>query len=93
MKEGECMKQLMSSACDWLKDRGLLVMHVEQRYLQRAICSKPPMLQFYHLISLFDSAGFYEQPRSSTIFSEEWIVERRIRYPSTYPHRLVQPTG
>lgn len=45
-------EQLMKSSCDWLKDGGMLAMHVEQRYLPRAICERPPGF----IIALFDQA-------------------------------------
>ena len=61
-------EQLMKASCDWLRDGGMLAMHVEQRYLPRAICEKPSLLQFYHIISISDEA----QDRSSIMFQEEW---------------------
>ena len=38
----------MESASRWLKEGGLLVMHVEKRFLPRVITSPHFMLQFYH---------------------------------------------
>jgi len=39
--------QLMQAGCSWLKDGGILTMHVQQRYLPRAICEKPPLLHSF----------------------------------------------
>jgi hypothetical protein len=70
---GRLHEQIMESAANWLKDGGLLVMYAEQRYLTRALCwARPPMLRFYHIISLSDPGGFYQTPSSESIFSEEW---------------------
>ena len=60
---GRLHEQIMESAANWLKDGGLLVMYAEERYLTRALCwARPPMLRFYHIISLSDPGGFYQTP-------------------------------
>ena len=61
----------MQAGCSWLKDGGILTMHVQQRYIPRAICEKPPLLQFYHILSI--ESPYYEHVTSGrTIFQEEW---------------------
>ncbi|MGA8082241.1 MAG: hypothetical protein WCC17_01835 [Candidatus Nitrosopolaris sp.] len=47
-EEGRIHEKLMESASRWLKEGGLLVMHVEKRFLPRVITSPHFMLQFYH---------------------------------------------
>jgi len=70
---GRRHEQIVESAANWLKDGGLLVMYAEQRYLTWALCwARPPMLRFYHIISLSDPGGFYQTPSLDSIFSEEW---------------------
>jgi hypothetical protein len=85
---GRQYQQVMESCSDWLKDGGILAMHVEQRFLPRAICEKPPLLQFYDLLSVFDT-GFYELRPTRTIFSQE------IRHMVVYVKgvRDTQPTA
>jgi hypothetical protein len=59
--EGAIHEQLMKCASRWLKDGGLLAMHVEQRFLPRAIYERPPLLQFHRLLSLdYAVLPFYE---------------------------------
>jgi DNA methylase len=71
--EGERIhEQLMECASSWLKEGGLLVMYVEQRFLARAICTRPPMLQFYHVLSVLPSGIDLQQPSRKTRFTEEW---------------------
>jgi hypothetical protein len=65
-ESGRQYQQLMESSSNWLKDGGMLAMHVEQR----AICEKPPLLQFYDMLSVFET-GFYEHRPSRTIFQRE----------------------
>jgi hypothetical protein len=67
---GRIYEQLMECASSWLKDGGLLVMYVEQRFLARAICTRPPMLQFYHVLSILPSGIDFQQ--RNTRFTEEW---------------------
>jgi hypothetical protein len=69
---GRIHEQLMECASSWLKDGGLLVMYVEQRFLGRAICTRPPMLQFYHVLSVLPSGIDFQQPSRNTMFTEEW---------------------
>jgi hypothetical protein len=69
---GRIYEQLMECASSWLKDGGLLVMYVEQRFLARAICTRPPMLQFYHVLSVLPSGIDFQQPSRNTRFTEEW---------------------
>ena len=47
-EEGRIIEESMESASRWLKESGLLVMHVEKRFLPRVITSPHFMLQFYH---------------------------------------------
>ena len=42
-ERGRIHEQLMKCVSKWLKDSGLLAMHVEERFLPRAICEKPPL--------------------------------------------------
>jgi hypothetical protein len=60
----------MESCSNWLKDGGMLAMHVETRFLPRAICERPPLLQFYDMMSVFET-GLYELRPSRTIFQQE----------------------
>jgi tRNA G46 methylase TrmB len=69
---GRIHEQLMECASSWLKEGGLLVMYVEQRFLARAICARPPMLQFYHILSVLPSGIDFQQPSPNTMFTEEW---------------------
>jgi ParB-like chromosome segregation protein Spo0J len=68
---GRIYEQLMDCASRWLKNRGLLVMHVKQHFLPGVIRSCPPTLQFCHLLSV-TGPGFRQQQklRLGTIFAE-----------------------
>ena len=85
---GRQYSQLMESASNWLKDGGILAMHCEQRFLPRTICEKPPLLQFYDLLAVFET-GFYEQRPSRTIFPQE--VRHMVVYVKGV--RETQPTS
>jgi transcriptional regulator with XRE-family HTH domain len=47
---GKIHEHLMGCAYPWLKEGGLLAMHVEQSLLPRVICSRPPGFQFFRMI-------------------------------------------
>jgi hypothetical protein len=47
---GKIQEHLMGCAYPWLKEGGLLAMHVEQSLLPRVICSRPPGFQFFCMI-------------------------------------------
>ena len=47
---GKIHEHLMGCAYPWLKEGGLLAMHVEQSLLPRVICSRPLGFQFFHMI-------------------------------------------
>ena len=47
---GKIHEHLMNCVCPWLKEGGLLAMHVEQSLLPRVICSRPPGFQFFRMI-------------------------------------------
>jgi len=47
---GKIHEHLMGCAYPWLKEGGLLAMHVEQSLLPRIICSRPPGFQFFRMI-------------------------------------------
>jgi hypothetical protein len=48
-------------------------MHVEQRFLPRAISSRPPMLQFYHIVSVTGPRFRHiHQSGRGTILAEGW---------------------
>ena len=47
---GKIHEHLMGCAYRWLKEGGLLAMHVEQSLLPRIICSKPAGFQFFRMI-------------------------------------------
>jgi hypothetical protein len=94
---GRIHMQLMERALEWLKEGGILAIYVEQRYLQRAICTKPPMLQFYHILSLSGNPSrFYEQPnRSTMLFTEDWrpICIYVKGHTSPHPPQVDHPTS
>jgi len=69
---GRVYSQLMQASQDWLREGGILAMHVEQRFLPRAMCERPPLMQFYHILSVHDSIQFYEQHPGRTIFKQDW---------------------
>jgi hypothetical protein len=70
-EEGRIHERLMESASRWLKEGGLLVMHVEQRFLPRVTTSPHFMLQFYHVLCVTDP-GFSKQQLSYSIFRTAW---------------------
>ena len=47
---GKIHEHLIGCAHPWLKEGGLLAMHVEQSLLPRVICSRPPGFQFFRMI-------------------------------------------
>jgi hypothetical protein len=47
---GKIHEHLMGCAYLWLKEGGLLAMHVEQSLLPRVICSRPAGFQFFRMI-------------------------------------------
>jgi hypothetical protein len=47
---GKIHEHLMNCAYRWLKDGGLVTMHVKQSLLPRVICSRPPGFQFFRMI-------------------------------------------
>ena len=47
---GRIHEQLMERSSRWLKERGVLAMHVEHHLLPRVICSRPSAFQFYRLV-------------------------------------------
>lgn len=84
----------MQASCDWLKDGDILAMHVQQRYLPRAICEKPPFLQFYHILSI--DSPYYEHVTSGrTIFQEKWrpivVYVKAVR--DTHPVATQKPSN
>jgi hypothetical protein len=49
----------MHSAEKWLKEGGLLLMHVPQEHLQRAMCQRPPLIQFNRILVMTMSVCEY----------------------------------
>lgn len=47
---GRIHEQLIECSSRWLKERGVLAMHVEHHLLPRLICSRPSAFQFYRLV-------------------------------------------
>jgi hypothetical protein len=70
-EEGRIREKLMESASRWLKEGGLLVMHVEKRFLSTVLCSRHSMLQFYHVLSVTEP-GSSRQQQSYSIFRTAW---------------------
>lgn len=54
---GRIHGQLMESATEWLKDGGILVMHVTKPYIPRVLCDRPPMLQYHDILCGADGAN------------------------------------
>jgi hypothetical protein len=69
---GRLHEQLMHSAQDWLKDGGLLVMHVPQDFIPRVICQRPPMIQFNRIIAVNDDIPFWPTTQGNHMFSTAW---------------------
>jgi len=47
---GSIHEQLIERSSRWLKERGVLAIHVEHHQLPRLICSRPSAFQFYRLV-------------------------------------------
>lgn len=69
---GRIHEQLMHSSANWLRDGGLLVMHVPQPFIPRCICDRPPMLQYYHIIAMADAAGVFPAQDKTRMFHSTW---------------------
>jgi ParB-like nuclease domain len=54
---GRIHGQLMESAATWLKDGGLLIMHVTKPFIPRVLCDRPPMLQYNDILCAADAAN------------------------------------
>jgi hypothetical protein len=83
---GKIHEHLMGCAYPWLKEGGLLAMHVEQSLLPRIICSRPPGFQFFRMICVLQQEKTGDETPGQiamvTLFdtTDGWVDANRREY-------------
>ena len=79
-------EHLMGCAYPWLKEGGLLAMHIEQSLLPRIICSRPPGFQFFRMICVLQQEKMGDETSGQiamvTLFdtTDGWVDANRREY-------------